>query len=119
MSAPAAGGQTALLPLPGSLPPSSASTPVTALAAPPANATSVLCLERMVGLADLVDEEDYQDTVEDIKEEAEKAGKVLNVVIPRPADLTSKVPFSTKTYPHLPILLLFAGVMFGFLSMLL
>jgi splicing factor U2AF subunit len=46
--------------------------------------TEVLCLMNMVAPEDLVDDEDYEDIVEDIKEECSKYGTVKSLEIPRP-----------------------------------
>eukprot|EP00808_Paulinella_micropora_P030238 g72981.t1 len=51
-------------------------------------ATRVVCLVNMVSAKDLVSDEDYEDTKLDVTEEAEKHGKVIKVVVPRPANLT-------------------------------
>lgn len=48
------------------------------------NPTKVLCLSNMVTLEELEEEEDYEDILEDVREECSKFGKLLTVVIPRP-----------------------------------
>lgn len=47
-------------------------------------ATEVLCLMNMIMPEDLEDEEEYEDIVEDVKEECSKYGYVKGVEIPRP-----------------------------------
>ncbi|XP_060523050.1 splicing factor U2AF 50 kDa subunit [Cylas formicarius] len=49
-------------------------------------ATEVLCLLNMVTPDDLKDEEEYEDILEDIKEECNKYGVVRSIEIPRPID---------------------------------
>jgi len=51
----------------------------------PNEATTVLQLLNMVTEGELVDDEEYEDIVADIKEECEKYGRVRSVFIPRPA----------------------------------
>lgn len=46
--------------------------------------TEVLCLLNMVTPEDLTDEEEYEDILEDIKEECNKYGVVRSLEIPRP-----------------------------------
>lgn len=46
--------------------------------------TEVLCLLNMVTPDELVDEEEYDDILEDIREECGKYGPVRSVEIPRP-----------------------------------
>lgn len=46
--------------------------------------TEVLCLMNMVTPEELVDEEEYEDIVEDIREECLKYGTVRSIEIPRP-----------------------------------
>jgi len=48
------------------------------------SATEVLCLMNMVMPEDLEDEEEYEDIVEDVKEECSKYGRVRSLEIPRP-----------------------------------
>ncbi len=50
----------------------------------PGNPTEVLCLLNMVTPEELTDEEEYEDILEDIKEECAKFGAVRSVEIPRP-----------------------------------
>lgn len=46
--------------------------------------TEILCLLNMVTAEELADDEEYEDIVQDIKEECSKYGHVLSVEIPRP-----------------------------------
>lgn len=48
--------------------------------------TEVLCLLNMVTPDELRDEEEYEDILEDIKEECNKYGVVRSVEIPRPIE---------------------------------
>jgi splicing factor U2AF subunit len=55
---------------------------VTALGQP----TEVLCLMNMVTPEELVDEEEYEDIIEDIRDECSKYGIVKSIEIPRPIE---------------------------------
>lgn len=46
--------------------------------------TEVLCLMNMVVPEELIDDEEYQDILEDIRDECSKYGAVKSIVIPRP-----------------------------------
>lgn len=48
--------------------------------------TEVLCLMNMVTAEELVDEEEYEDILDDIKEECSKYGIVKSIEIPRPIE---------------------------------
>uniref|UniRef100_A0A3Q3K6E0 RRM domain-containing protein n=2 Tax=Monopterus albus TaxID=43700 RepID=A0A3Q3K6E0_MONAL len=48
--------------------------------------TEVLCLLNMVMPEELVDDEDYEEILEDIREECCKYGSVRSIEIPRPVD---------------------------------
>ena len=50
----------------------------------PGQPTEVLCLLNMVMPEELTDEEEYEDIMEDIREECSKYGAVKSVEIPRP-----------------------------------
>jgi len=50
----------------------------------PGQPTEVLCLLNMVVEEDLMDEEEYDDILEDIREECSKFGEVKSIEIPRP-----------------------------------
>ena len=54
--------------------------------AKPATATEVLILMNMVTVDDLKDDEEYEDILEDIKEECGKYGQVKSIEIPRPIE---------------------------------
>lgn len=57
----------------------------------PNEATTVLQLLNMVTEADLVDDQEYEDIVFDIKDECEKFGPVKSLHIPRPSPDGSEV----------------------------
>lgn len=48
--------------------------------------TEILCLMNMVTPEELEDEEEYEDILDDIKEECSKYGMVRSLEIPRPID---------------------------------
>ncbi|XP_052474683.1 splicing factor U2AF 65 kDa subunit isoform X3 [Carassius gibelio] len=48
--------------------------------------TEVLCLMNMVAPEELLDDEEYEEIVEDVKEECSKYGQVKSIEIPRPVD---------------------------------
>lgn len=48
------------------------------------HATEVLCLMNMVTEQELIDDEEYEDIMEDVKEECNKLGTVKSLEIPRP-----------------------------------
>ncbi len=47
-------------------------------------ATRVLCLGEMVTAAELSDDKEYKEIVEDIESECKNYGSVLSIVVPRP-----------------------------------
>nr|XP_024400961.1 splicing factor U2af large subunit B-like isoform X2 [Physcomitrium patens]XP_024400962.1 splicing factor U2af large subunit B-like isoform X2 [Physcomitrium patens] len=63
-----------------------------ALAAAPETATKVICLSQVVSIVDLKDDVEFDEIVEDMKEECGKYGSLLNVVIPRPSYDEEDVP---------------------------
>ncbi|XP_078610632.1 splicing factor U2AF 50 kDa subunit-like isoform X10 [Branchiostoma floridae x Branchiostoma japonicum] len=67
---------------------------LTGNAGPP---TEVLCLMNMVMPEELMDEEEYEDILEDVREECGKYGAVLSVEIPRPIEGVD-VPGCGKIY---------------------
>ena len=62
--------------------------------------TEVLCLLNMVMPEELVDDEDYEEILEDIREECCKYGRVHSIEIPRPVDGV-EVPGCGKVRPVL------------------
>lgn len=48
--------------------------------------TDVLCLLNMVSPDELIDDEEYEEILEDIREECSKYGTVKSIEIPRPLD---------------------------------
>ncbi|XP_034465790.1 U2 small nuclear RNA auxiliary factor 2a isoform X2 [Hippoglossus hippoglossus] len=48
--------------------------------------TEVLCLMNMVAPEELVDDEEYEEIVEDVRDECSKYGQVKSIEIPRPVD---------------------------------
>lgn len=59
--------------------------------------TEVLCLLNMVTVEELKDDEEYEDILDDIKEECSRYGQVKSVEIPRPID-TVDVPGLGKVF---------------------
>ncbi|KAK9948648.1 hypothetical protein M0R45_004215 [Rubus argutus] len=51
---------------------------------PTSVATKVVCLTQVVREEELKDDLEYEDIVEDMKQEGEKFGSLVNVIIPRP-----------------------------------
>ncbi|KAL9249876.1 Splicing factor U2af large subunit A-like protein [Drosera capensis] len=51
---------------------------------PPAPPTKVVCLTHTVTIDDLKDDEEYEDIMADMRQEGERFGSLVNVVIPRP-----------------------------------
>jgi len=47
-------------------------------------ATSVLCLMNMITVDELKDDEEYEDILEDVRDECSKLGKLISLEIPRP-----------------------------------
>jgi len=70
-AAPGAGGGSGALPI---------------IPTGPAKATEVLCLLNMVTPEELQDDEEYDDIVEDVREECNKHGRVKSIEIPRPEE---------------------------------
>ena len=64
----------------------------------PGQPTEVLCLLNMVVEEELVDEEEYEDILEDIREECGKFGEVKSIEIPRPVPGV-EVPGETSVCP--------------------
>uniref|UniRef100_A0A3P9AK40 Splicing factor U2AF subunit n=1 Tax=Esox lucius TaxID=8010 RepID=A0A3P9AK40_ESOLU len=48
--------------------------------------TEVLCLMNMVAVEELLDDEEYEEIVEDVRDECSKYGQVKSIEIPRPVD---------------------------------
>ncbi|XP_024251732.1 splicing factor U2AF 65 kDa subunit isoform X1 [Oncorhynchus tshawytscha] len=48
--------------------------------------TEVLCLMNMVAVEELLDDEEYEEIVEDVRDECGKYGQVKSIEIPRPVD---------------------------------
>lgn len=48
--------------------------------------TEVLCLMNMVAPEELIDDEEYEEIVEDVRDECGKYGQVKSIEIPRPVD---------------------------------
>lgn len=48
--------------------------------------TEVLCLMNMVAPEELLDDEEYEEIVEDVRDECSKYGQVKSIEIPRPVD---------------------------------
>lgn len=67
--------------------------------------TEVLCLLNMVTEEELRDEEEYEDILEDIREECSKYGEVRSLEIPRPLPGVD-VPGVGKVCVHLVLILI-------------
>ncbi|KAH9611813.1 hypothetical protein KSS87_006756 [Heliosperma pusillum] len=65
---------------------------------PGALPTKVVCLTQVVTADDLKDDEEYQDILVDMKEEGEKFGPLVNVVIPRPGPNGELAPGVGKVF---------------------
>lgn len=61
-------------------------------------ARQVLCLLNMVTPDELKDDEEYEDILEDIKEECNRYGVVRSLEIPRPLDGVEDVPGVGKVF---------------------
>lgn len=48
--------------------------------------TEVLCLMNMVAPEELLDDDEYEEIVEDVRDECSKYGQVKSIEIPRPVD---------------------------------
>jgi len=68
------------------------------LAAGPGQPTDVLCLLNMVTPEELRDDEEYDDILEDIREECTRYGAVRSVEIPRPLEGVEDVPGVGKVF---------------------
>ncbi|WOL13342.1 splicing factor U2af large subunit B isoform X2 [Canna indica] len=60
--------------------------------------TKVLCLTEVVSMAELRDDEEYKEIVEDMREESEKFGSLVNLVIPRPSLTGELIPGVGKVF---------------------
>ncbi|KAG9135827.1 hypothetical protein Leryth_002532 [Lithospermum erythrorhizon] len=61
-------------------------------------ATKVLCLTQVVQPEELMEDEDYEDILEDMKVECGKFGTLVNVVIPRPNSTGEPTPGVGKVF---------------------
>ncbi|GAA0140909.1 hypothetical protein LIER_02173 [Lithospermum erythrorhizon] len=61
-------------------------------------ATKVLCLTQVVQPEELMEDEDYEDILEDMKVECSKFGTLVNVVIPRPNPTGEPTPGIGKVF---------------------
>nr|XP_027202668.1 splicing factor U2AF 50 kDa subunit-like [Dermatophagoides pteronyssinus] len=59
---------------------------ITAMTTAIGNPTEVLCLMNMVLPEELIDDEEYEDIMEDIKQECSKYGQIRSMEIPRPIE---------------------------------
>lgn len=48
--------------------------------------TEVLCLMNMVAPEELIDDDEYEEIIEDVRDECSKYGQVKSIEIPRPVD---------------------------------
>ncbi|XP_059456172.1 splicing factor U2af large subunit B isoform X2 [Corylus avellana] len=65
---------------------------------PAAVATKVVCLTQVVSPDELKDDDDYQDILEDMREECGKFGALVNLVIPRPQPNGEPLPGVGKVF---------------------
>ncbi|CAH2076387.1 unnamed protein product, partial [Thlaspi arvense] len=65
---------------------------------PGAPATTVVCLTQVVTEDELRDDEEYEDIMEDMRQEGGKFGALTNVVIPRPSTNGEPVPGLGKVF---------------------
>lgn len=61
--------------------------------------TEVLCLMNMVAPEELLDDEEYEEILEDVRDECSKYGQVKSIEIPRPVD-GLEVPGTGKVRNH-------------------
>lgn len=59
---------------------------ITAMTTAIGNPTEVLCLMNMVLPEELIDDEEYEDIMEDIRQECSKYGQIRSMEIPRPIE---------------------------------
>lgn len=64
--------------------------------------TEVLCLMNMVAPEELLDDEEYEEIVEDVRDECSKYGQVKSIEIPRPVD-GLEVPGTGKVASAAPV----------------
>ncbi|KAJ3016402.1 hypothetical protein HKX48_004043 [Thoreauomyces humboldtii] len=64
----------------------------------PAEPTTVILLLNMVTVDELVDDQEYQDILEDVREECAKFGTVVDITIPRPISGRTDVPGVGKIF---------------------
>ncbi|OAY68690.1 Splicing factor U2af large subunit B, partial [Ananas comosus] len=63
--------------------------------APP---TKIVCLTEVVSMDELKDDEEYEEILEDMREESGKFGALVNVVIPRPSPAGEMIPGIGKVF---------------------
>ncbi|KAK9108809.1 hypothetical protein Sjap_016869 [Stephania japonica] len=63
-----------------------------------AQTTKILCLKQAVSADELRVDDEYEDIVEDMREEGSKFGKLVNVVIPRPSPIGEPSPGVGKVF---------------------
>ncbi|KAG6468239.1 hypothetical protein ZIOFF_072812 [Zingiber officinale] len=60
--------------------------------------TKVICLTEVVSVDELRDDAEYKEIVEDMREESEKFGSLINLVIPRPSQTGEMIPGVGKVF---------------------
>ncbi|XP_074591495.1 splicing factor U2af large subunit A-like [Curcuma longa] len=60
--------------------------------------TKVICLTEVVSVDELRDDAEYKEIVEDMREESEKFGSLINLVIPRPSQTGEVIPGVGKVF---------------------
>lgn len=64
--------------------------------------TEVLCLMNMVAPEELIDDDEYEEIVEDVRDECSKYGQVKSIEIPRPVD-GLEIPGTGKVQKYLTL----------------
>ncbi|KAL9257531.1 Splicing factor U2af large subunit A-like protein [Drosera capensis] len=60
--------------------------------------TKILCLDQVVATEDLSDDNEYEEILEDMKEECRKFGVLVNIIIPRPGMDGVQIPGVGKVF---------------------
>ncbi|KAJ6769810.1 U2 SNRNP AUXILIARY FACTOR LARGE SUBUNIT [Salix purpurea] len=60
--------------------------------------SKVLCLTEAIAMEVLADDEEYEEILEDMREECCKFGTLINVVIPRPSQIGEQISGAGKVF---------------------